>query len=345
VADRSLDDASGGVSVAAALVTLIVPTYRRPADLLRCLRSVQLQTLADFELVVVDNAADLELRAQLDAFNVEARIPARYVPEAQLGLHNARHAGVRAASGDVLAFTDDDATFDPCWLAAHAAAFAEHSDMLAAGGPIRPVWEVAPPDWLLRFMALTPDMFPVLSLLDLAEDFRLERDGLFFGVNMAVRRDALNEAGGFNPDSFGPFWLGDGESGLMRRLWELGGTIGYLPNALVWHHVPPERMTPAYFRRRQANDGAGDIYCRYHHAGVPGSTRLLLDVLDIVRGALRDWLAAPLFWNRTDPRSLRVQMRTARSLAQVGYLVRLMHDRRLRTLVERQDWLHNASAA
>ena len=104
-------------------------------------------------------------------------------------------------------------------------------------------------------------------------------------------------------------------------------------------------MTTAYFRRRQANDGASDIYGRFHRAGVPGLGDLVLDTLDVTRRSLRDWLAAPLFWNRTSPRALRVQMRAARTLAQVSYLVRLMHDRRLRTLVERQDWLHSASIA
>jgi glucosyl-dolichyl phosphate glucuronosyltransferase len=325
--------------VAAPLgLTLIVPTYRRP-EVVRCLDSVQRQTLPNFEVLLVDNAADDALRTTVESYNRQARVPVRYVAEPRLGLHNARHAGVRVATGDVLVFTDDDATFDPHWLEAYAERFSAHPEMAAAGGPVRPVWESPPPAWLLTFMADYPAMFPVLSLMEPYTDFRLARDGWFFGVNMAVRRSLLVEVGGFNPDSFGSIWLGDGETGLNRRLWQEGALIGYVPEALVHHHVPAERMTPRYFRRRQANDGACDVYGLYHRDGVPGPAGLLREAARIIGRSARDWLAAPLLWNRTDPRSLRVQMRAVRGASQLGYVLRLLVDARLRVLVTRQNWL------
>lgn len=319
-------------------LSLIVPTYRRP-EVVRCLDSIQQQTLTEFEVLLVDNAADEGLRSTVQAYNRAARVPIRYVAEPRLGLHNARHAGVRVATGEVLVFTDDDATFDPEWLAAFAGRFADHPEMAAAGGPVRPVWETPPPDWLLRFMADYPEMFPVLSLMEPYREFRLGGDGWFFGVNMAVRRSLLVDLGGFNPDSFGSIWLGDGETGLNRRLWEERALIGYVPEALVYHHVPPERMSPRYFRRRQANDGACDVYALYHRQGVPGPAGLLREAARIVRRSARDWLAAPLLWDRTDPRALRVQMRAVRGVSQLGYVLRLLVDARLRLLVTRQDWL------
>ena len=325
--------------MAASLVSLIIPTYRRPGDVLRCLESVQAQALEQFEIVVVDNAADTSLRDQVADLSRTSRRPLRYVPEPELGLHNARHAGVRAARGDVLVFTDDDATFDSHWLAAYADAFDAHPGMAAAGGPVRPVWEAPPPRWLLDFMDLYPGMFPILSLMEPFQDFRLTPDGLFFGVNMAVRRDALIESGGFNPDSFGRYWLGDGETGLNRSLWRRGALIGYVPDAVVFHHVPPERMTTRYFRRRQANDGAADMYARFHPHGRPGLTALLRASAEIVTGAVRDWLALPLFWDRTEPRALRVQMRATRAWAQLTYVLRLIVDPELRTLVAQRGWL------
>ncbi len=207
---------------AVVAVSLVVPTYKRSRVVMRCLESIQQQTLADFELLLVDNSPDGELRPQVEAFNRTAEKKARYVPEPRLGLHNARHAGARAATGDVLVFTDDDAGFDPDWLAAYARCFEAHREMAAAGGPIRPAWEAPPPDWLTVFMRADPTMFPVLSLLELSRDFQLRHDGIFFGVNMAIRRDALFDAGGFNPEIFGDRWLGDGETGLNRKLWARG---------------------------------------------------------------------------------------------------------------------------
>lgn len=315
-----------------------MPTYRRSAVLMRCLESVQQQTLADFEVLVVDNSPSADLRTTIEAFNAGAERPARYVAEPRLGLHNARHAGARAASGSVLVFTDDDAVFDPDWLAAYARAFEAHPEMTAAGGRVLPAWDAPPPAWLRVLMQADPSLFPPLSLMDLSPEFRLSRDGIFFGVNMAIRRQALLETGGFNPEIFGERWLGDGETGLNRKLWARGDLIGYLPDAIVHHRVPPERMTVGYLRRRQANDGACDMYARFH-ARMPSLGGLARAAAAVIRESARDWAAEPLFRGRTDPRALRVQMRAARAWARLGYVVRLMVSPQLRTLVTRDNWL------
>jgi len=320
-------------------ITLVVPTYQRGTEVMRCLESVQRQSLAAFELLLVDNSPGAELRARIEGFNPGARVRARYVHEPNLGLHNARHAGARAASGDVLVFTDDDAVFDADWLAAYARCFDAHPEMAAAGGRVLPKWEVPPPAWLRALVQADPSMFPALSLLDLSPEFRLSRDGIFFGVNMAIRRDALFSTGGFNPEIFGDRWLGDGETGLNRKLWARGELIGYVPDAVVYHHVPPERMTIGYLRKRQANDGACDMYAKFH-SGMPSLAGLVKTSLRILRESARDWLAAPIFFRgRTDSRALRVQLRAARGWARLEYVVRLMLDVRLRTLVTREDWL------
>lgn len=319
-------------------LSLVVPTYNRSRVVMRCLESVQQQSLDDFELLLVDNSPDAELRARVEAFNTSAPKKARYVPEPRLGLHNARHAGARAATGDVLVFTDDDAAFDPHWLAAYARRFAAHPEMAAAGGPIRPAWEAPPPPWLRTFMQADPTMFPVLSLLELSPEFQIRRDGIFFGVNMAIRRDALFEAGGFNPEIFGDRWLGDGETGLNRKLWAGGQMIGYVPDAVVYHYVPPERMTVAYLRRRQANDGACDMYARFHDR-MPSVLGLARAAAAVAFESARDWAAEPLFRGRTDPRSLRVQLRAARAWSRFQYLVRLMVNPTLRALVTQRSWL------
>src|SRR5205807_180792 len=245
MARRALDHGRGWLHLERAVVaiSLVVPTYRRPRMVAGCLESVQHQTLSEFELLLVDNSPDGELRARIDEINDGARVPARYISEPRLGLHNARHAGARAATGDVLVFTDDDATFAPDWLDAYERRFGEHPRMAAAGGRVLPEWESSPPAWLRGFMQADPRMFPSLSLMDLGSGFQLSYDGIFFGVNMAIRRGTLFEVGGFNPEIFGDRWLGDGETGLNRKLWARRELIGYVPDALVYHRVSAERMT------------------------------------------------------------------------------------------------------
>jgi glucosyl-dolichyl phosphate glucuronosyltransferase len=325
-------------------LTLIVPTYRRPNDLVRCLKSVQSQSLEHFELLVVDNAADPALASVVSEFNVHARVAAQYVAEPRLGLHNARHAGVRAATGDVLVFTDDDASFHVDWLAAYARSFCDNPKMVAAGGPVKPIWESPPPTWILEYMRTQPSMFPILSLIDLGSSHRISADEVFFGVNMAIRRQTVLDMGGFNPDSFGSIWLGDGETGLNRKLHREGFLIGYVPDAVVYHHIPPERLTLAYFIRREQNDGACDVYGRFHEAGLPGRPHLVFIMLQLAVNSLRDFAAAAVLRGRTDPRSLRVQLRAHRAGARIAYVWRLLRSGALRDLVTRRNWLYEPVA-
>lgn len=317
------------------LVSIIIPTYNRPRVLLQALKSLQEQTLEDFELLVVDNAAEPEIKSMVVEFNQTARVRVNYIPEPQLGLHNARHAGARAAIGDVLVFTDDDATFDAAWLQAYAQAFTEHPQMVAAGGPVRPVWETPPPQWLLDYMG-DSKMFTILSLMEPLAEFRLDSQGFFFGVNMAIRRDVLFKVGGFNPDSFGDTWLGDGESGLNRKLWKDNLLVGYVPGAIVYHHIPPSRMTVDYFCRRMANEGACDMYSHYHN-GIPNQLHLLTHLVQI---AVKNkfWLKSLLIGSN-DPTALNIKLHAARTQSQIKYILRLMFDKGFQQLVLQQDWL------
>jgi hypothetical protein len=67
-------------------------------------------------------------------------------------------------------------------------------------------------------------------------------------------------------------------------------------------------------------------------------------MLGICARSARDWLAAIVLRGRTSPRALRVQMRAARTRAQLAYVGRLMGDRALRHLVLKQDWLNEPEA-
>jgi hypothetical protein len=171
----------------------------------------------------------------------------------------------------------------------------------------------------------------------------MDHQGFFFGVNMAIRRKVLFDLGGFNPELFGNLWLGDGETGLNRKLMQRELLIGYVPNALVYHHIPPERMTVAYFRRRMANQAACDAYGYYHH-GIPPWPRLLKSIAGVSVRNAGCWLRAAVMRGRTDRHALNVQMRSATTQAHVKYLARLIYDKRLRELVLKKNWLSDAAA-
>ena len=140
---------------------------------------------------------------------------------------------------------------------------------------------------------------------------------------MAIRRDVLFQVGGFNPDLVGDFFLGDGETGVNRKLWERGMVVGYVPEAIIYHHIPPQKMTVKFFRRRMANEGAADVYTRFHH-GIPRWFRLCKHAAGIAFRNGKPWIADLFLKGKTDARSLRTQLHAARTPSQLKYVIRLM---------------------
>jgi glucosyl-dolichyl phosphate glucuronosyltransferase len=324
------------------VISLVIPTYNRAHVLKRALHSaVNLDYPSDrYEIIVVDNgSADATAAVVKDAQDGAPKRKINYIREERLGLHNARHAGVWAAKGNILVFTDDDATFDPGWLRAYAAAFDAHPEMVAAGGPVRASWEAPPPKWLVEFMG-EAKTFGVLSLMEPYNDFRLNSDGEFFGVNMAIRANVLLEMGGFNPDTFGDLWFGDGETGLNHKLWNHRMLIGYVPEALVYHHIPPERMTVQYLRLRMANQGICNLYSEFHR-NLPKTRSVLKRAAGLIVSHAGCWIRALLLKDRTDIRSLHIQLEAARTLSELKYMVRIAVNKRFQGFVLKTDWLND----
>lgn len=316
--------------------SVIVPTYRRPADILRCLGSLTRQTTSTaYEIIVVDNACDDALAERIAESGSDSAHSLRYLPEPELGVHNARHAGARAARASLLLFTDDDAICAPGWVDAYVTAFARHAEIAAAGGPVRPHWLARPPDWLLEL--IVPPTFTPLALMDLGERFLIDPRGFFFSVNMAIRREVLFRAGGFSPELHGSIYLGDGETGLNNRLWEAGNLIAYVPEAIVEHVIRPERATLDYMSERLRAQGAADAYSALRC--LPLTKRLLLRK---IAGALRRGLRSYRLVDVRQPAGLESMSRrlaVTRHLSEAGYYARLLFGERRRELVCRKRWL------
>lgn len=107
--------------------SVIIPTYRRPALLLHALRSVVEQLQAGDEVIVVDDGGgDEETRRTVERFGVGVR----YLCTPHLGAGAARNAGVRAATGDTVAFLDDDDEWLPGKLALQKAVMEAFPEIL-----------------------------------------------------------------------------------------------------------------------------------------------------------------------------------------------------------------------
>lgn len=113
-------------------ITVLVPTYRRPQDLTRCLHALQIQTRPADEVLVTVRDTDAPTWALLETLNLQ--LPLRTLVMKVSGVVAAMNAGLDAAQGDILAITDDDAAPHTDWLARIEAHFLSDERVGGVGG-------------------------------------------------------------------------------------------------------------------------------------------------------------------------------------------------------------------
>jgi GT2 family glycosyltransferase len=217
-------------------VSVVVPTYRRPALLARCLAALAGQSLpaGEYEVIVADDAASEETRKQVEAAGFRyVAVTGRHGPAA------ARNAGWRAAAGELIAFTDDDTIPDPGWLAAGLRAFDADPDLSAASGRT------------------------AVPLPPRPTDYERNESGLataeFITANCFVRRRVLEAVGGFD-ERFRAAWRED--SDLHFTLLERGYAVGRVADAAVEHPVRPAPWGVSVRQQRKSQYDA--LLCRKH---------------------------------------------------------------------------------
>ncbi|MEA2756547.1 MAG: hypothetical protein QOJ54_2836, partial [Aliidongia sp.] len=255
-------------------LTIAICTKDRPARLQRCLAALLPQIEAGrrqgqaIEVLVVDNAPSDERTTELVAAFAEVR----YEREPRPGLDFARNRALGDASGDWIAFLDDDVVVDRDWLAGMREAWAENPDACALTGLVLP-FELATPAQIIfeqrggfrrgfdkiRYGAIFPanPLYPCAS-------------GIFgAGCNMAFRRDAMLALGGFDEalDTGAPL-PGGGDLDAFFRIIRAGHVLAYEPRLLVYHEH--RRDLPA-LRRQYWSWGLGCMafLAKCYHADPP----------------------------------------------------------------------------
>ena len=226
--------------------SIIVPTYRRPESLRRCLCSL---TELDYdpelyEVVVVDDGSLPAVSVERAVLESGGRVSKRLIRQEHGGPAAARNAGARRARFELLAFTDDDCRPDPCWLAELASSWGECESRVVGGRTIN---------------ALDDDLYATASqalVAYLTESSWDRGDPFFASNNLALSRELFRRLGGF--DERYPLAAGEDRDFCERCVRE-GCEMAFSERATVRHY---HALSPARFLLQHFHYGRGAFVFR-----------------------------------------------------------------------------------
>ena len=236
-------------------ITLVIPTYNRSISLLRALQSVAAQRLdpALWCCLVVDNNSTDDTAEVVARFATDhPALTIRCVKEERAGVSHARNRALQEAATELICSIDDDERINPDFIEAYLRFFDTHPEAVVAGGRIVAEYEGERPAWQSRWTeqlianpidrGTTPHPFPEGALPG--------------GGNMGFRREVARKVGfATELGRVGGVLLGGEENDFFLRLREAGHALWYLPEAVIWHIIPPEKSTLDYLARLARNNG------------------------------------------------------------------------------------------
>jgi len=242
-------------------ISAIVCTHNREQYLGAAINSLLSQKFAaDFEVIVVDNASSDRTREIVQEQFSHPRL--HYVYEPVTGLSVARNTGAKRAQGEILAYLDDDAIASEGWLQALWDHYQQpaHQDVAIAGGRTTLIWPegVHPPQWI------STELSGCLGFYNLGNAPKfIDKPGQTpRGLNYSMRRCFWELVGGFDSQlgRVGKRLLSNEELQMTERAIEMGWRVAYVPEALVAHHVAPERLHYGWFLNRSWWQGISEYY-------------------------------------------------------------------------------------
>ncbi len=229
-------------------ICVCICTYKRPRLLGKLLADLGKQETSNqftYSVVVADNDRERSAEATVKELAQGSAIPIAYVVEPQQNIAMVRNKAIASASGDFLAFIDDD-EFPPAnWL---LTAWRACNDLGVDGilAPVRPHFEHEPPAWVIKGRFCERPEHPTGYRLE----WRETRTG-----NVLLRRRVLDGI----PEPFSrEFGNGGEDQEFFKRMMERGFVFAWCNEAAVHEVVPPERCRRSYMLKRALQRGQSE---------------------------------------------------------------------------------------
>lgn len=224
--------------------SVIIPTYGRPAAVRECVRALREQEYPaeSFEVIVVDDGSPEPVTlpdTAPESHSTEPRV--RLVRQPQSGPARARNHGARLATGEFLAFTDDDCMPNPRWLATLGQRLAESPDLVVGGHSVN----------ALPQRSCSEASQLIVSYLYESMNRNPEEARFFTSNNFALSARAFADVGGFD-ETFERASAEDRD--LCDRLVAAGYRLVSAPDAIIQHAHP---LGPLTFWRQHFAYGRG----------------------------------------------------------------------------------------
>jgi GT2 family glycosyltransferase len=221
--------------------SVVICAYNAASTLEDNLASLARLRYPNYEVIVVNDGSHDRTAG------IAARYPFKLISVPNGGLSAARNLGLGAATGEIVAYTDADTRVDEDWLSYLVQPFLT-TDAVGVGGP-----NVVPPDdaWVAQCVARSPGGPTHVLLNDTVAEH-------IPGCNMAFRRWALEEVGGFDPT----YTKAGDDVDICWRLQGRGWHLTFSPSALVWHH---HRNSVKAYWRQQVGYGEGESFLEHRH--------------------------------------------------------------------------------
>ena len=229
---------------------VIIPTYNRSLMLRKTLDSLLAAEIPgglDVRVTVVDNNSTDGTPATVADYDDRFVGGLNYVFEGRQGRSFALNSGIASTWGDLVGMVDDDEEIDSGWYSSILSMFSRKGlDFI--GGPYVPKWGASPPDWL-------PSKYRgAIGWVDGGDrvlPFDNTYPGMLMGGNAVLTRAILNRVGPYNTNlgRTATRLLAGEDDDMYQRLLAAGARGLYVPQLIIYHYVPPERLIKSYFRR------------------------------------------------------------------------------------------------